>query len=60
LRLWDGLRLQAIEQRSELVKVLSQTEEIAWLIHPAGLGTRLAALVQEWLARGKGPHGTPY
>jgi len=40
--------------------VLSHTEEIAWLIHPASLGTRLAALVQEWLARGKGPHGTPY
>lgn len=60
LRLWDGLRLQAIEQRSELVRVLSHTEEIAWLIHPPSLGTRLAALVQEWLARRRGPQGTPY
>ena len=60
LRLWDGLRLQALEQRSELVRVLSHTEEIAWLIHPPSLGTRLASLVQEWLARGKGPKGIPH
>jgi HD superfamily phosphohydrolase len=60
LRLWDGLRLQAIEQRSELVRVLSHTEEIAWLIHPPSLGTRLAALAQEWLAREKGPNGIPH
>ena len=52
LRLWDGQRLQALEQRSELVRVLSQTEEIAWLIHPPILGSPLAALVRERLARG--------
>jgi len=59
LRLWDGQRLQALEQRSELVRVLSKTEEIAWLIHPPSLGTRLAALAQEWLARGMAPKALP-
>ena len=35
LRLWDGLRLQALEQRSPLVASLCQTVDMAWLIHPA-------------------------
>jgi len=55
LRLWDGQRLQALEQRSALVRVLSHTEEIAWLIHPSTLSAPLGALVREWVARGDGP-----
>jgi len=47
LRLWDGLRLQALEQRSELVKVLCRSEEMAWLIHPPALSASLATLMRE-------------
>jgi HD superfamily phosphohydrolase len=46
LRLWDGQRLQALEQRSALVRGLTERIEMAWLIHPAevaeALGQRLA------------------
>ncbi|MEY2645869.1 MAG: hypothetical protein RLZZ611_2518 [Cyanobacteriota bacterium] len=35
LRLWDGLRLQALEQRSALVRSLIEPTETAWLIHPS-------------------------
>jgi len=34
LRLWDGLHLGALEQRSALVRSLIQPTETAWLIHP--------------------------
>lgn len=34
LRLWDGMQLQALEQRSALVKTLTGSERTAWLIHP--------------------------
>ncbi|MEB3307942.1 MAG: HD domain-containing protein [Cyanobacteriota bacterium] len=35
LRLWDGHRLHALEQRSALVQSLIQPSEVVWLIHPA-------------------------
>ncbi|MCX5966862.1 MAG: HD domain-containing protein [Cyanobacteria bacterium] len=45
LRLWDGQRLEALEQRSALVNTLAQTQQSAWLIHPVevtqGLAQRL-------------------
>ena len=41
LRLWDGLRLQALEQRSPLVASLCQTVDMAWLIHPARVSDAL-------------------
>ncbi|MEB3277249.1 MAG: HD family phosphohydrolase, partial [Cyanobacteriota bacterium] len=41
LRLWDGEQLQALEQRSPLVQSLCQAQELAWLIHPAEVGTAL-------------------
>jgi HD superfamily phosphohydrolase len=34
LRLWDGQRLGALEQRSALVRSLIEPTETAWLIHP--------------------------
>jgi len=34
LRLWDGQQLTALEQRSALVRSLSNATESAWLIHP--------------------------
>ncbi|KEF40980.1 MAG: HD family phosphohydrolase [Cyanobium sp. CACIAM 14] len=43
LRLWDGLRLQALEQRSTLVASLCETIDIAWLIHPAQVSADLRA-----------------
>ena len=46
LRLWDGLHLTALEQRSALVQSLSATNENAWLIHPA----EASAALQEHLA----------
>ena len=46
LRLWDGLHLTALEQRSALVQSLSATNESAWLIHPA----EASAALQEHLA----------
>ncbi len=47
LRLWDGLRLQALEQRSALVASLCHTHEIAWLIHPAELSGALREALAE-------------
>ena len=41
LRLWDGQRLQALEQRSALVRSLIEPTETAWLIHPAEVRTAL-------------------
>jgi len=49
LRLWNGERLQALEQRSPLVRSLTQPTEMAWLIHPAeaiaAIGLQLAELL---------------
>ena len=47
LRLWDGLRLGALEQRSPLVRSLIQPTEIAWLIHPPQVSTPLRQLALE-------------
>jgi len=44
LRLWDGLRLGALEQRSALIRSLIQPTEIAWLIHPAEVSVELRQL----------------
>ncbi|MBM5797879.1 MAG: HD domain-containing protein [Cyanobacteria bacterium K_Offshore_0m_m2_072] len=46
LRLWDGSQLQALEQRSPLVQSLCQPRELAWLIHPAEVGTALRQELQ--------------
>lgn len=50
LRLWDGERLQALEQRSALVRSLSERLEMAWLIHPAEINPAVRALLAERLA----------
>ena len=47
LRLWDGLRLGALEQRSALVRSLIQPTEIAWLIHPAEVSDAVRQLALE-------------
>jgi HD superfamily phosphohydrolase len=49
LRLWDGQRLQALEQRSPLVSSLTSRQEIAWLIHPSETAAALRLLLAEWL-----------
>ncbi len=41
LRLWDGVRLQALEQHSPLVHSLSHSSEMAWLIHPGEISLDL-------------------
>jgi HD superfamily phosphohydrolase len=41
LRLWDGQRLGALEQRSALVRSLIEPTETAWLIHPAEVSKAL-------------------
>jgi HD superfamily phosphohydrolase len=41
LRLWDGHRLNALEQRSALVQSLIQPSEVVWLIHPAEVSESL-------------------
>jgi len=45
LRLWDGQRLQALEQRSALVRSLAEPLELAWLIHPAEVAPKLRRLI---------------
>ena len=45
LRLWDGQRLQALEQRSALVDTLAQAQETAWLIHPREVSADLDELL---------------
>jgi HD superfamily phosphohydrolase len=47
LRLWDGVRLQALEQRSTLVRSLSEQVEMAWLIHPAEVTDAVKRLLAE-------------
>jgi HD superfamily phosphohydrolase len=42
LRLWDGQRLEALEQRSPLVHTLAQAQQSAWLIHPVEVTESLA------------------
>jgi hypothetical protein len=50
LRLWNGERLQALEQRSPLVQSLTRPTQLVWLIHPAevaeALRLRIVALQQ--------------
>jgi hypothetical protein len=45
LRLWDGERLEALEQRSKLVQSLAAPVEWAWLIHPAEVAPKLRQLI---------------
>ncbi len=48
LRLWDGRRLEALEQRSDLVDTLARAQQSAWLIHPVEVAPALAQrLLQE-------------
>jgi uncharacterized protein len=49
LRLWDGQQLQALEQRSPLVRSLSQPMEWAWLIHPAEVSEPLRRILGQAL-----------
>ena len=58
LRLWDGQRLQALEQRSALVRGLTERLEVAWLIHPAEVGEAVQTLVHERLAAAGRTPGT--
>ena len=55
LRLWNGERLQALEDRSELVRCLAQPREMAWLIHPREVSQKLAVLVAERIRFGAAP-----
>jgi HD superfamily phosphohydrolase len=59
LRLWDGQRLQALEQRSSLVRSLTRRQEIAWLIHPPEVSAALRSLLAEWLPWPGDPEGAP-
>jgi hypothetical protein len=52
LRLWDGRRLQALEQRSALVSTLAERHRMAWLIHPREVKEHLQARLNERLQRG--------
>jgi hypothetical protein len=47
LRLWDGRRLEALEQRSALVDTLARAEQSAWLIHPVEVGPALAERLRQ-------------
>jgi HD superfamily phosphohydrolase len=58
LRLWDGARLQALEQRSELVRTLASPVESAWLIHPAEVSEPLRTGLRDRWGR-QGPVGSP-
>ncbi|MEY4296879.1 MAG: hypothetical protein RLZZ423_58 [Cyanobacteriota bacterium] len=53
LRLWDGQRLGALEQRSALVRSLIEPTETAWLIHPAEVSGELRQALA--LEAGGGP-----
>lgn len=52
LRLWNGERLQALEQRSPLVQSLTKTTEVVWLIHPADVSEALRLRLAELLPLG--------
>ena len=58
LRLWDGRRLQALEQRSSLVRTLAERHRMAWLIHPREVREDLEARLSDRL-QGGGTGGTP-
>ena len=58
LRLWDGQRLQALEQRSHLVRSLTERVEMAWLIHPAEVGEAVSMRLRERLAAADGRRAT--
>lgn len=45
LRLWDGVRLEALEQRSILIQSLMHPVDLAWLIHPAEVAPKLRQLI---------------
>ena len=50
LRLWDGHRLQALEQASALVSSLATPAESAWLIHPRQISDALKARMRQDVA----------
>lgn len=50
LRLWDGHRLQALEQASALVSSLATPAESAWLIHPRQISDALKAKMRQDVA----------
>ncbi|MEI6830932.1 MAG: HD domain-containing protein [Synechococcaceae cyanobacterium ELA445] len=55
LRLWDGIRLQALEALSPQVASLTQTVELAWLIHPAEVSPTLRLAISERIGSRAGP-----
>ena len=55
----EYLRLQALEQRSDLVRSLCRGREIAWLIHPPEVSVELRALLVERWQPGGGASGAP-
>jgi HD superfamily phosphohydrolase len=58
LRLWDGVRLQALEQCSTLVRSLSEQVEMAWLIHPAEVTDAVKRLLAAREAEARRPDQT--
>jgi HD superfamily phosphohydrolase len=58
LRLWDGVHLQALEQRSTLVRSLSEQVEMAWLIHPAEVTDAVKRLLAAREAEARRPDQT--
>jgi hypothetical protein len=46
LRLWDGRQLQALEQRSALVRSLAEPTQLAWLIHPREVSDSVRARLE--------------
>ena len=55
LRLWDGERLEALEQRSALVDALAQAQQSAWLIHPV----EVTQALEQHLRRDRPASGSP-
>ena len=47
LRLWDGEKLKALEQESELIASLVNPSEYAWLIHPKEINQILKEKIDE-------------
>ena len=49
LRLWDGQRMQALEEASPLVASLATPAATSWLIHPREIQKELkSAMDVEW------------
>ena len=56
LRLWNGQLLEALEERSALVRSLTEPSELAWLIHPRSVSEALRARLLEPTTGAQGAH----